>query len=151
MKSIKPGRGPSMMSGIAGIGAVVFGIFWTIMAVQMGAPIFFAAFGIIFIVMAIVGVIYNMHNATGEKRYAAFDIVDEGEEADPLNERFGRNVKADSASQTDAEMPGLQEERIHAVPQGENNFCPYCGAPAKETYTFCRKCGRRLDESAEAR
>ncbi len=40
MKSIKPGRGPSMMSGIAGIGAVVFGIFWTIMAVQMGAPIF---------------------------------------------------------------------------------------------------------------
>ena len=30
-----------MMSGIAGIGAVVFGIFWTIMAVQMGAPIFF--------------------------------------------------------------------------------------------------------------
>lgn len=60
MKSIKPGRGPSMMSGIAGIGAVVFGVFWTIMAVQMGAPIFFAAFGIIFIVMAIVGVIYNM-------------------------------------------------------------------------------------------
>ena len=34
MKSIKPGRGPSMMSGIAGIGAVIFGIFWTIMAVS---------------------------------------------------------------------------------------------------------------------
>ena len=120
-----------MMSGIAGIGAVIFGIFWTIMAVQMGAPIFFAAFGIIFVVTAIVGVIYNMNNATGEQRYSAFDIVDEGEEADPLNERFGRNVKADSAGQTDAETPGLQEERIHTVPQGEYNFCPYCGAPVK--------------------
>lgn len=149
MKSIKPGRGPSMMSGIAGIGAVIFGIFWTIMAVQMGAPIFFAAFGIIFVVTAIVGVIYNMNNATGEQRYSAFDIVDEGEEADPLNERFGRKVKADSAGQTDAETPGSREERMHAVPQGENNFCPYCGAPVKETYTFCRKCGRRLDENAE--
>ena len=90
-----------------------------------------------------------MNNATGEQRYSAFDIVDEGEEADPLNERFGRNVKADSAGQTDAETPGSREERIHAVPQGENNFCPYCGAPVKETYTFCRKCGRRLDENAE--
>lgn len=128
MKSIKPGRGPSMMSGIAGIGAVIFGIFWTILAVQMGAPIFFAAFGIIFVVMAIVGVIYNMNNATGEKRYSAFDIVDEGEEEDPLNERFGRNAKTD---------------------RSENNFCPYCGAPVKDTYTFCRKCGRRLDESTE--
>ncbi len=137
-----------MMSGIAGIGAVIFGIFWTIMAAQTGVP-FLAAFGIIFVVMAVVGVIYNMKNATGEKRYSAFDIVDEVEEEDPLNERFGRNAKADSDERTDSEAPGSQEERFHAVPQGENNFCPYCGAPVKETYTFCRKCGRRLDENAE--
>ena len=148
MKSIKPGRGPSMMSGIAGIGAVIFGIFWTIMAAQTGVP-FLAAFGIIFVVMAVVGVIYNMKNANGEKRYSAFDIVDEVEEEDPLNEWFGRNAKADSDERTDSEAPGSREERIHAVPQGENNFCPYCGAPVKETYTFCRKCGHRLDESAE--
>ena len=138
-----------MMSGIAGIGAAVFGVFWTILAVRMGAPIFFAAFGIIFVVMAIVGVIYNMNNATGEKRYSAFDIVDEGEEEDPLNEKFGRNAKADSAGRTAHEVPEAQEERFHAAPQSENNFCPYCGAPVKETYTFCRKCGRRLDENAE--
>lgn len=148
MKSIKPGRGPSMMSGIAGIGAAVFGIFWTIMAAQTGVP-FFAAFGIIFVVMAVVGVIYNMKNAAGEKRYSAFDIVDEGEEEDPLNERFGRSAKADSDERTDAEAPGSQGEHFHAGPQGENNFCPYCGAPVKETYTFCRKCGRKLDEGAE--
>ena len=100
-----------MMSGIAGIGAVIFGIFWTIMAVQMGAPIFFAAFGIIFVVTAIVGVIYNMNNATGEQRYSAFDIVDEGEEADPLNERFGRNVP-------DKQMPKRRD-------RGRNGFMPY--------------------------
>ncbi len=137
-----------MMSGIAGIGAVIFGIFWTILAAQTGVP-FFSAFGIIFIVMAVVGVIYNMKNATGEKRYSAFDIVDEGEEEDPLNERFGRSAKTDNADRTENAEPRTQESGTHTAPQGENNFCPYCGAPVKETYTFCRKCGRRLDENAE--
>jgi len=36
MKSIKPGRGPSMMGGIAGVFVAVFGVFWTIMATAMG-------------------------------------------------------------------------------------------------------------------
>ena len=144
MKSIKPGRGPSMMSGIAGIGAVVFGIFCTIMAVQMGAPIFFAAFGIIFIVMAIVGVIYNMHNATGEKRYAAFDIVDEGEEADPLNERYGWSAKTDSADRTENAESRTQESGARTAPQGENNFCPYCGSRIESDHLYCKNCGRRV-------
>ena len=34
------GQRPIDDERIAGIGAVIFGIFWTIMAVQMGAPIF---------------------------------------------------------------------------------------------------------------
>lgn len=142
-----------MMSGIAGIGAAVFGVFWTLLAVQMGAPIFFAAFGILFIVMAIVGVLYNLHNATGEKRFSTFDIVDEGEEEDPLNtrlnERFGGGAQAEAADRTETRDPESQVGGTDSTVQEENNFCPYCGAPVRKTYTFCRKCGRRLDETAE--
>lgn len=45
MKSIKPGRGPSMMGAFGSAAVTVFGILWTIMAMSMGAPIFFACFG----------------------------------------------------------------------------------------------------------
>ena len=48
MKSIKPGRGPSMMSGVASIGAAIFGLIWTIAAASMGAGPF-ALFGLVFI------------------------------------------------------------------------------------------------------
>lgn len=40
MKSVKPGRGPSGMKFIGSVFAIVFGIFWTIMAARMGAPAF---------------------------------------------------------------------------------------------------------------
>ena len=52
MKSVKPGRGPSGMNFIGSVIAIVFGIFWTIMAARMGAPAFFPIFGVIFIIMA---------------------------------------------------------------------------------------------------
>ena len=149
MKSIKPGRGPSMLGGIAGIGVAIFGVFWTIMAVQMGAPIFFAAFGVIFVIVAISGVVYNLRNATGEKRFSTFDIVDEEEEPDPLNERFGQQARSKCSNENETRTASKQEVSEKSVTDGENNFCPYCGAPVKETYTFCRKCGRRLDERAE--
>ena len=36
LKSIKPGRGPSAMSAVSSVVAVIFGVFWTVMTVQMG-------------------------------------------------------------------------------------------------------------------
>lgn len=124
MKSIKPGRGPSMMNAISSVGAAVFGVIWTIAAASMGGGLF-ALFGLVFIAMAIVQAVYNFKNASGEERYSVYDITDGTEEADPLNRRFG-------AAQT------------------ENNksagaaFCPYCGASAKEDFAFCAKCGKEL-------
>ena len=56
MKSVKPGRGPSMMGGIIGIFVALFGVFWTVMAIASGAAIM-APFGIIFVVIAIIQVI----------------------------------------------------------------------------------------------
>ena len=61
MKSVKPGRGPSMMGGIMSIFVGLFGIFWTIMAIRIGGGIF-AAFGVIFVALAIVQIQFQKRN-----------------------------------------------------------------------------------------
>ena len=58
MKSIKPGRGPSMFSGVMSIFMGLFGLFWSIMALTLGAGPF-ALFGLIFIGIAVYSAIYN--------------------------------------------------------------------------------------------
>ena len=130
MKSVKPGRGPSAMSGFAAIIAVIFGIFWTITAASMGAPGFFPLFGVLFIIMGIVRAIYNFKNATGENRYSSFDIVDSAEEPDPFNERFGFSDTVEEPE----------------VDRGDFRFCPYCGAKLGADFEFCGKCGKQLPD-----
>ena len=83
MKSIKPGRGPSMMGGISALFAALFGVFWIIVVLQSGGG-FFAFFGVIFIAMALVQAWYNFHNASQKDRFSSFDIVDSREEMDLL-------------------------------------------------------------------
>ena len=126
MKSIKPGRGPSFLGGIVGIAVALFGVFWTIMAISMGAW-FMAPFGIIFVIIAVVQTVYNFKNATGKNRYSEYDITDENEELDPWDERFGRN---NTGKQTDSTVKG--------------RYCPYCGTKNEEDYKFCTDCGREL-------
>jgi hypothetical protein len=129
MKSIKPGRAPSFMGGIGSIVVGVIGVGWTVMASKMGAPGFFTLFGVGFVVLAVVGAVYQLKNATGKNRYSAFDITDGSEEPDPLNARFGG-----------------REESPAAVIDADAAFCPYCGAKAEEGYRFCKKCGKKLPE-----
>ncbi len=126
MKSVKPGRGPSMMSAIIGIAAALFGVFWTVMAVSGGAYIM-APFGVIFIVVAIVQVVYNFKNATGKNRYSSYDITESGEEPDPFNEMFGEK-----------ERSADNEAKV------ESRFCPYCGVSLNEDYKYCNICGKKL-------
>ncbi len=124
MRSIKPGRGPSMMGGVVGIFMICFGILWTVLASK--ANVVFALFGILWTGIAVATTVYNFKNATGENRYSAYDITDEGEEPDPLNERFGThyaNTRKNSA---------------------ESKFCPYCGTPANRDFEFCNNCGKKL-------
>lgn len=47
MKSVKPGRGPSMMGGFGGIFAAIFGVFWIGGAASIGAPAPFLLFGVV--------------------------------------------------------------------------------------------------------
>ena len=121
MKSVKRGRGPSFRGGVGSIFVAVFGIIWTVAAAAMtqGAGIFgviFPLFGLVFIGFAVFNALYEFKNATSKNRYSEFDIVDENEESDPLNDRFG----------------------------GEAEFCPYCGVKINEEFEFCPKCGKKL-------
>lgn len=125
MKSIKPGRGPSFMGGVMGIAGALFGVFWTVMAIAGGAW-FMAPFGLIFIGVAVYNTIYNFKNATGKNRYSEYDIVDESEEPDPWDEKFGNIRKEEKVSVTAAK------------------YCPYCGEKAEKDYKFCSSCGREL-------
>ena len=128
MKSIKPGRGPSMFSGVMSIFVGLFGVFWTIMAFCLGAgPM--ALFGFVFIGLSIYSAIYNFKNATSENRYSEFDIVDSHEEPDPFNQRFGRQTP-DQPSESTATF--------------EASYCPYCGIKVEEKYEYCPKCGKKL-------
>jgi len=127
MKSIKPGRGPSMMGGVVAVAAGVFGIFWMMAALSAGAPPIFAGFGLIFIGIAVANAVYNFKNASSKNRYSVYDIVDEQEEPDPLNERFG------DAAQTASRHVGEAFA-----------FCPYCGAKLDEGDNFCGKCGKGI-------
>ena len=111
MKSIKPGRGPSMMSAFMCVVVGIFGVFWTVFAISIGGG-FMAPFGIIFIVIAVVNAVYNLKNATGKNRYSEFDIVENGEEPDPLNERFSDSDTNDSEN-TDTDR------------KSDSKFCPF--------------------------
>ncbi len=125
MKSIKPGRGPSMMGGIVGIFFILFGILWTVMAFN-ASPIF-ALFGVIWTGIAVVQTVYNFKNATCKNRYSTFDITDSKEEPDPLNEKFGQN-----------------QGKNPVLKNSTNRFCPYCGAEVETDFEFCSKCGKKL-------
>lgn len=127
MKSIKPGRGPSKMNAIGSIISIVFGVIWTISVISMGAPAMFPLFGVLFIVMGVANTIYHSRNATGENRYSLYDITDDQEEPDPLNQRFA--------------------ERQQPYQTGAGTgFCPYCGRSTAADYEFCPGCGKKLPD-----
>ena len=131
MKSIKPGRGPSAMGAMGSVVAIIFGIFWTIMAASMGAPVFFPIFGVIFVLLGVVQAVYHFKNATGKERFSEFDIVDSQEEPDPLERRFSQEREP-------------WEEPPHSEDKTEAAYCPYCGAKAEPGFVYCAKCGRKL-------
>ena len=128
MKSVKPGRGPSMMGGISSIIAAVVGVVWTISALTMGAGGIFGIFGLAFIAMAAISAVYNFKNATSKNRYSSFDITEDGEEIDPWNERFGEKRET---KQTFSNID-------------ESKFCPYCGTRIQVDFKFCNQCGKKL-------
>ena len=135
MYSIKPGRGPSIMGGVGGIVVALFGIFWTFGAVSMGAPTFFALFGIVFVVMSIIGAMYNFYNATSQNRMSTYDITTDTEERDPIEERMGFSTLPSSSEKS--ELPRGSRK----IP-GE--YCPFCGCKVASNFNYCPKCGKDI-------
>lgn len=131
MKSIKPGRGPSAMGAMGSVIAVIFGVIWTIMASKMGAPMFFPIFGVLFIVMGIVQAVFHFKNATSKNRFSSFDITEDGEEVDPLEQRF-----------TDIKTSSVNTDTLKSKKNA--GFCPYCGECVSVDCEFCPKCGKEL-------
>ena len=132
MKSIKPGRGPSMMSAVGGLFAMAFGTLWTILALQMGAPWFFALFGVFFVGMAGASALYNYRNATRKNRYSAYDITDHDEEPDPLSRRFSGDCTEDCDHRTGSRDPAA--------------YCPWCGRKLESDFRYCPACGREVEK-----
>ncbi len=141
MKSVKPGRGTSLQGLIGAIVAVIFGIFWTVMAFSLtqdlggdfgGAGAFswiFPCFGLIFIGLGIFQIIYHFINLKNKERMSIIDIVDSEEEHDPLEKALHPNEQ------------GVQKD---LVDKQKFSFCPYCGARLNDGFTFCPKCGKEL-------
>ena len=133
MYSVKPGRGPSMMGALGGVFAAIFGVIWTVGALSMGAPCFFALFGVVFVVMALVSAVYSYHNATQKNRMSAFDITTGDAEPDPIAEALGHGASR-SREKTQTQTPRRYE----------GGFCPLCGASAQPEFDYCPKCGKDI-------
>jgi hypothetical protein len=134
MYSVKPGRGPSLMGGIGGVVVGLLGVVWTFSAVSMGAPPFFALFGVVFIVMALVGAAYNFYNAANPDRMSTFDITSGGEELDPIAKALGH--VGPSAEE--------REEPSDGPRKYPGDHCPFCGAAVAGDFDFCPKCGKDI-------
>jgi hypothetical protein len=127
MYSIKPGRGPSAIGVVGAIVAAVFGVIWTVGAASMGAPGFFVAFGVVFVLLAIAGGIYNFYNATAANRISELDIVRSSAEPDPFARRAPESAKSSAP-----------------VKDAVDGFCPYCGNALSPEFEFCPKCGKAV-------
>lgn len=106
------------MGVVGSIVGVIFGVFWTIMATffSSGMPqpmkTVFPLFGVLFIIVGIANVIYNLYNTTAKKRLSVFDITSQTEESDPLNHLFGQNPPSvDSRKSVEAKLKELDSLR----------------------------------------
>jgi len=88
---------------------------------------YIALFGVLWTGIAVVTTVYNFRNATGKNRYSQFDITEGDEEPDPLNERFGESREPEKAGE-----------------ESDSRFCPYCGTPVHENFSYCNSCGKKL-------
>ena len=139
MYSVKPGRGPSLMGGIGGIVAAVFGVIWTVGATSMGAPAFFALFGVVFVLAALGGAVYNFVNAAGRNRMSTFDITTGEEESDPIADALGHTTARRTRSSRERDTDSGEEPR-----RFEGDFCPFCGDRVEAQFDFCPKCGKDI-------
>lgn len=134
MYSVKPGRGPSIIGGIGSIVVGIFGIVWIGAAVEMRAPAVFPLFGVVFVLAAIGGAIYNFYNAGARERLSEHDIVHHSEEGDPVARALGHEPEALGNS-------GAAEPKPRRF---AGDYCPFCGVKVEPHFDYCPKCGKDI-------
>ena len=137
MKSIKRGRASSMTSGIVGIvmSMVFFG-----MAMQVSDG--FGEFAFMPIIMGLIVLgasIAEIIGATRKNRFSEYDITDDGEEPDPLNQYYGGQAQSTQNWQSPTSAPTQSGTAAQS-------YCPYCGTRVEQGFAYCPYCGKRLPE-----
>jgi len=134
------------MSFIGSVISVIFGLFWTIIAINMTASFPFGTvglimplFGVAFIALGIINAVYHYKNATGKDRFSILDITDSTEEGDPAEKWVKKAIHEDTKS----------AEKINGNENGhlEFNYCPFCGRRLEDDYNYCPSCGKELHDS----
>ncbi len=136
MKSMKGGRGPSIIKAAALFGIAVLAM---VALGQSGTPGSVAYAGVkyertslllvIFILMAVCGGIWFLYRAFAQNRPSETDVTGADEEPDPLN-RYSRG-EDDAESAEEAAAAG-------------SRYCPNCGRAVQEDANFCSHCGKEL-------
>ena len=119
MKSIKQGRAGSLLGGIFGL---IFAIVTAAMAVNAGrsnAGVLFVLVPALMSLMGLIASIFAIANALAKKRFSVMDILEDGEEDDPLNERFDEKTL----------------------------YCPHCGEKIRADFAFCPECGGKTHDA----
>ena len=138
MKSMKGGRGPSIIRAAALFGIAVLAM---VALGQSGTPGSVAYAGVkyertplllvIFILMAVCGGIWFLYRAFAQNRPSETDAAGADEEPDALN---GHSRGEDGAEST--------EEASAAG----SRYCPNCGRAVPEDANFCSHCGKELNK-----
>ncbi len=137
MKSIKRGRASSLTSGIVGIAMSIafFGI-----ATQVSSD--FGEFAFVPMIMGLIVLglsIGEIIGATRKNRFSEYDITDDGEEPDPLNQYYGGQEQPTQNWQSPTSAP-VQSGTV------AQSYCPYCGTCVEQGFAYCPSCGKRLPE-----
>lgn len=131
MYSVKPGRGPSLLSAIlALVIGVPFALFWLGTASRIHAPRFFIFFGIVFLLVLVASAFIGFYNATSKDRMSQFEITTPREERDPFDRLAPPPPPASGATAPAAQAVSAKQ------------FCPFCGTQLGEGFNFCPKCGK---------
>lgn len=168
MKSIKPGRGPSMMGGIMAIAIAVFGILWTIGAGSITGEFSGTSFEGDFMVSGMDIVTdsdFGMMSGFGSDPFdtmgtifplfgVVFVIIAVCIAVYNFKNATSKNRYSEYDIVDGTEEPDPLNERFgnaceNSFEEGgsfsdSDLFCPYCGTPAEGDYLYCKKCGKRL-------
>lgn len=129
---IKPGRSYSAMGIFGGLVGIVFIIGWIGVILHESRPwkndidpgeVFLLIFGVVFLITMIVNIIFHARMTFAKKRPSLLDIEE---------------VTVD-------EMNPKESMETRTTPDGEINFCPYCGKTFKKDFSYCQYCGKKIN------